>query len=363
MTTEKEKQLLTIIRQNPFLSQQDIAKEMGMPRSTIAGLISSLVQKNLIKGRAYILNDRSDIVCIGGMNIDRKFQVTGDLMLKTSNPVTSSVSVGGVARNIAENLGRLNEKVTLLSVAGYDHDFEWIKEQSSVYINMDQITQLSHASTGQYSAVLDRHGEMVLALANMSIYDEMDSNWIKRQESFLAQAKLILLDLNIPYKTVEHLIQFAKQKHMPLYIIPVSSPKMNRLPQSLDGVDTVIVNRDESETFFESPDKSSEDLIDCWLNSGVNQVILTSGSQATFYGHQNGERLKFHPPKIAKVADVTGAGDSFVAGFIFGQTHHFSSEESIQLGMTNAYHTIQSTHTVRQNLNEVAIFEEKKLLF
>ena len=33
----------------------------------------------------------------------------------TSNPVKSTKSIGGVARNIAENLGRLGENVTFLT--------------------------------------------------------------------------------------------------------------------------------------------------------------------------------------------------------------------------------------------------------
>jgi sugar/nucleoside kinase (ribokinase family) len=37
-----------------------------------------------------------------------------DLVAETSNPVTSTRSIGGVARNIAENLGRLGETVALV---------------------------------------------------------------------------------------------------------------------------------------------------------------------------------------------------------------------------------------------------------
>ena len=34
----------------------------------------------------------------------------------TSNPVKSTKSIGGVARNIVENLGRLGENVTFLTL-------------------------------------------------------------------------------------------------------------------------------------------------------------------------------------------------------------------------------------------------------
>ena len=45
----------------------------------------------------------------------------------TSNPVKSTKSIGGVARNIAENLGRLGENVTFLTAAGNDSEWSLIK--------------------------------------------------------------------------------------------------------------------------------------------------------------------------------------------------------------------------------------------
>lgn len=47
-----------------------------------------------------------------------------DLVAETSNPVTSTRSIGGVARNIAENLGRLGETVAFLSASGQDSEWK-----------------------------------------------------------------------------------------------------------------------------------------------------------------------------------------------------------------------------------------------
>ena len=56
----------------------------------------------------------SYVLCIGGMNVDKKVQLLENLVLETSNPVVSSLSAGGVSRNIAENLGRLGVPVKML---------------------------------------------------------------------------------------------------------------------------------------------------------------------------------------------------------------------------------------------------------
>lgn len=364
--SQNEQRVLDSIQENPFITQQEIADKLNLNRSTVATLISSLVNKKVIKGRAYIVNEEPDIVCIGGMNVDRKYVIQGEMVPKTSNPASSTISLGGVGRNIAENLGRLGEKVTLLSVAGYDHDYEWIKEQTESFVNMNNITQLKGHSTGAYSAILDHEGEMQLALADMSINDQMDIAWIKQHETLLSAAKIIIIDLNLPKETVNYIIQLSKTKEIPLVVVPVSSPKMDHLPRDLQGVDTIIVNLDESHTFFDIPLEEAYDpdkLINLWLSTGVNQVILTRGSKETLYGHREGIRASFQPPHVQQVVDVTGAGDSFVGGFVFGQSQTYNYEDSLQLALTNSYHTIQSDQTVRLNLSKSTIIEEKNELF
>lgn len=60
------------------------------------------MHKDVILGRAYIVKDPADIIIVGGMNVDRKYVIRGHTLPHTSNPVSSTHSVGGVGRNIAE---------------------------------------------------------------------------------------------------------------------------------------------------------------------------------------------------------------------------------------------------------------------
>lgn len=49
-------------------------------------------------------------------------------------------------------------------------------------------------------------------------------------------------------KSIEYLTSFA-QNNIKLVIVPVSSPKMIHMPNSLHSIDWLIINRDETETF------------------------------------------------------------------------------------------------------------------
>ena len=311
MLTQNEQKVLAILEENPFLSQQEIADRLQLNRSTIGTIISTLMSKKHLLGRAYIINKPHEVYCIGAMNVDRKFMLHSPLVPKTSNPTSSSVSIGGVARNIAENLGRMGQAVCLLSVAGIDQDYEWIKRQTQVYVNLEHVTQLADNATSTYSAILDETGEMQLALADMAICDQMTVNWLQSHQALLAQARAIVVDLNAPLETIQSIIELAKQHNVMLTIVPVSSPKMAHLPRSLQGVTWLIVNQDESETFFNCVVQSEaefEQLADLWLATGVENVVITRGKKTSYYANQQGERQHFAPPIVEEIVDVTGAG-------------------------------------------------------
>ena len=364
--SEKEQAILEVIRKLPFYSQQDIADALGMSRSALANNISDLIRRNYLLGRAYIINDDAPVICIGGMNVDRKFYASQALIQGTSNPVSSSVSIGGVGRNIAENLGRLGETVIMLSKAGNDHDWELIKSSSEAYINLRHVDVSPESSTSSYTAVIDVDGEMSIALANMAICDSMTVSWLQQHETLLSRAQALIVDLNLPQDSLTYLIELAKQKEVPLAIIPVSGPKMSHLPRELKGVEWLIVNQDESETFFGRQVNSEadfKDLAQLWLDCGVKQVLVTRGGKSMHYANQDGVSLEVEPKLVEHMVDATGAGDSLSAGVLFGWLNGHETKACLEFGLTNAYHTILSTDTVRKTLSRHQFLQERKELF
>ena len=70
----------------------------------------------------------TDIIVIGGANLDIKAKSLAVNHFGTSNPSRISTSPGGVARNIAHNLARLGASVGLITVIGDDHQGEAVLE-------------------------------------------------------------------------------------------------------------------------------------------------------------------------------------------------------------------------------------------
>ena len=351
---QRETEVLNLIKENPFISQSELSKKLGLTASSVSRIIADLVHKEFIQGQAYVLNEEFPIVCVGAANIDKKFFVHEKLIHGTSNPIDSAHSVGGVVRNIAENLGRLGQNVALITTRGDDAEWLKVKEASEAYINLDFTEIIEGKNTGAYTALINREGEMEYGFADMSIYDEFTPEVLIRQTYILKRAKCIVADLNVPKVTLEFLVAYAEKHDIKLVFIPVSGPKMERLPDYLEPVDWLIVNRDETEAQFNMVIQTDEDLMEgakLWNARGVSNVIVTNGSKSLAYASKDYEKI-YPIKKSNRVVDVTGAGDSFSSAVIYGWLNGYSIDDCIELGMVNSTKTIETDFTVRQDLTE-----------
>lgn len=291
------------------------------------------------------------VLCIGGAHIDRKFTPLNRLIEHTSNPVISDMSYGGVIRNVAENLSRLDVDVSLLSVVGNDALGNQLLKDMSSLMNINQIDMLDGFRTGQYYAVLNQSGDMDIAYADMSIYKEMNDKWILSKLAHLHSYAYVIADLNIQETGIHTLVDWALRHKQKLILIGVSEPKMSYLPRSLKGVDLLICNVNEAMAYFKQK-VSYDRLFDLWKETGVNQVIMTGGPEDIGYldSQHQVHYFKINPVAENLVIDTTGAGDAFSSGMIFGLLESKSLHEAMVYGEANAKLTIRCKDTVNQDL-------------
>lgn len=78
----------------------------------------------------------------------------------------------------------------------------------------------------------------------------------------------------------------------------------------------VKLSRDDIARLFDTPDISAENVISVFHEWGAKLVCLTRGDQGSLLSWNNGEQRYEQPARPVKVADATGAGDAFWAGFL-----------------------------------------------
>jgi pseudouridine kinase len=252
---------------------------------------------------------------VGAANLDRKLRSTDTIALRTSNPASQSESFGGVARNIAENLARLGTTAALLTAIGADSaGSTLLAHAESLGIDVRGALRLDGCCSGTYTAVLDRDGEMVVALADMALYDRMEPAFVDARQAQLAGAALVVADLNLPRDTVAALAQQARRNATPLVLVAVSEPKMARLPDDLSGVRLLILNAGELAARLKRPlpDDAALQSAICEVRAqGAQDLIVTRGARGVLV--TKGDTIVDLPALPSDVVDVTGAGDAFAA--------------------------------------------------
>lgn len=296
------------------------------------------------------------IVCIGGATVDRKLRLLSAFEPGTSNPVTSTPAIGGVARNVAENLARLSVPTTLVTVLGNDEAGRAVRASlDAVGIDTRFVRVLDACTTATYIAALTPEGDLAAGFADMAILDRLTPDLIETAANAIDAAAIVFCDCNAPRETLAALIDRARRPGLRLSIDAVSTAKVRRLPRDLDGIDVLFLNCDEAQALVGRSDEASRLARDL-LARGAGRVVLTQGRDGLLAAERAGVTLI--PALPCAAIDATGAGDALVAGTLAGLVAGEPLAVAAQRGTLAAALTVESALSVRPDLSEDRLARE-----
>lgn len=360
MLTDRQEEILGIIRANPLVPQQELADHLGISRSAVAGYIKQLTELGLIRGRGYLLNE-SDYVCVvGGANVDIEGRVPGQLVFGDSNPGTLARSPGGVGRNIAENLARLNVPTRLITALGRDDNGTWLHDQTAgAGVDLADSVWSESLPTATYLSVLDGSGEMAVAVNDMAVMETLDAAALDQRRDTVAHAAAVVADCNLASTTIGHLA--SGLAGAPLFVDPVSSAKAGRVAPHLGSIHTLKPNRAEAALLSGveiSGDRSLRTAADALLHAGVQQIVISLGAEGVFYA--NDETSGTLVPPNQSVESVTGAGDALLAGLVYAHLSDMPTQEAARFAMAAASLTAASSTPVATGFSTESIIDAIK---
>jgi pseudouridine kinase len=165
------------------------------------------------------------IAVVGGANIDIFGYPNGDrLIRRDSNPGKVYFGMGGVGRNIAENLSLLGMDVSFFGVVGSDSNGRYIlSESTKIGIDMTSVKIAEKEQTSAYLCILDHKMDMDVAVCQMGITDLIDKDYIDANFSKINSADLIVVDGNLKLEQLQYIIErFSRKK---ILYDPVSTTK------------------------------------------------------------------------------------------------------------------------------------------
>lgn len=283
---------------------------------------------------------------------------TSNYRAYNSTPGKIKMSFGGVCRNIAENSARIGINTKFLSVLGDDECGKSILEHSrEIGYNMEDSMIIKGASTPTYLTILDENGEMVSAISDMKSLNAMTEEFIDSKKELIKNAKYVVVDSDNP-KILSYILKnFSKETNF--ILDPVSAEKATWVKDMIKDFHTIKPNRHEAEILAGFPIKDTEDLIrasNYFLSLGIKKVYISLDSEGIFYN--NGKQCGKVKALDVIVKNVTGAGDSFVAGIGHGYMNKLDEVDIVKFSMAMSIITIADEATIHPEMCLNKVLEE-----
>ncbi|RHZ28985.1 hypothetical protein DYB37_008132 [Aphanomyces astaci] len=240
------------------------------PAPVDSELIHSAIQDGLqecrdehIAGNAvtpFLLKRVNDVVVVGGAVLDVISKPTTQFIRGTSNIGLTKQTWGGVGRNVAECLHRLDVPVLLVSNIGKDacgHGL--LRQLDSLHMDPSGVISSSAHATATYCAVLNSSGDLDVAIADMAILHDLE--WDDTAAAKMDTARVVVFDGNLSPAKMARVTRPPQPKSLNprrlLWFEPTSVEKAVRVTAVLHRVHVVSPNVDELRAMCEALPKDT----------------------------------------------------------------------------------------------------------
>jgi len=263
------------------------------------------------------------IAVVGSANVD--LSTFNDVFPKPGETIfgkSFDVGFGGKGANQAVAARMCGASVAMVAKVGNDlFGPATIKNFEAQGIDATHVRIAEGASSGVAPIFVDPSGQnriIVVKGAN----DRLAPEDVDAAAPLLRKANIIVLQFEIPLRTVYHAVQLAKTNGICCIVNPAPGQPVDF--EQLRGVDYFIPNESEAETITGMPVHTAGDARECTrylLEKGLRRVIITLGERGCLL--VNDEGMELVPPFLVQSVDTTGAGDAFIGSFavFLGEGH------------------------------------------
>lgn len=223
---------------------------------------------------------------------------------------TFFMNPGGKGANQAVAVARLGGQVTFICKTGSDifgHQSQQLFEEEG--INTSYIFSDSEHPSGVALITVDNKAENCIVVASGANANLLPSDLIKAEEA-IEQADLVLLQLEIPMQTVEHVVETAFRMGKKVILNPAPAHPLSSV--LLQHLYLITPNETEAEMISGvkiTDEASAVEAARALSEMGVQNVIITLGSKGALAYYNGG--VDFVSALKVDAVDTTAAGDVF----------------------------------------------------
>lgn len=309
-----------------------------------------------------LLNTDAPVLVIGAAGIDVIGRLETDIQAATSTPAKIQHSYGGVARNVAENLGRLGQPARLITVIGDDSSGdELLAHTSEAGVDVSAVIRSQDYPTGHYMGVINKNGVLKFAIDDMRLMEDLSSAYLKEKEELFKSSSLVFIDANLPKKTLRTSLSLARRANVPVCADPTSSSLAERLKTFIPRFFLVTPNCKEASVLtglsFETSERdTATEAARGMVNQGVNIALVALAEFGVVYA--TSETTGYIPAIRTKINDPTGAGDAMTAAVIFALLNDIELDDAVRLGVSAASLTLRHPGSVFPGLSLEGLYDQ-----
>ena len=304
------------------------------------------------------------VVGVGAANFDVSGKSFQSLISHDSNPGEISVSVGGVTHNIIENLARLGARTSLITAVGDDYFADAIRQAcEEVGIDTSHFLVVTGAKSSCYLNVLDTDGEMQVAVSDMRIIRHLTAEYLKEKRVIFEKSDAVVTDGCLLPEVMMGLVTDVC-RDIPVFADTVSTTYAHTIKEVMGFGHTIKPNGAELEVLAGLPARTDAELecaCDKVLESGVYRVVVTLGGRGCYAADKEGHRMFRKLKTMKRVDNVTGAGDAFFAGLIYGTLLDMPLSEMLDFALASGIVAILSVSTINPNMSPELVQETLEL--
>lgn len=269
----------------------------------------------------------SDILVIGGSNIDFSSRSDNPLIRGDSNIGKRTISFGGVGRNVCENLAHLHDSVSFITAIGKDSRGQERKKSLEKRGIKTYVPDLDYPS-GSYNVILDSNGNRFVAICETSFLDHLRGEDRKPFDSLIRGHEYIVLEANRNQNVINYLFDTYPDKKF--LVETVSANKVSRFVPHLSQIYLFKSNVLESK-YALNEEKDPISLAKDLIERGVKNVVISNGPRPITFGNKDSiEQRKVVPRK--DIASENGAGDALFSGILHSLHQGKSLKEAVAFG-------------------------------
>lgn len=318
--TSRERQVFDLIREDPMISQEDLAAKLGISRSAVSVYISSLLRQGALRGRGYVVNEADYYAVIGTAGIDFLGDIAGEFSDSVSSSIINyygqiSYKYGGAAFNICENLTQLGENTRLISPMGGDIFGRQITEYCKEHrINTDDCLYLPNAPQGIMLQMRNAETGISSSLINYRSEAEMTPAFFTPKHKMLDNAHSVILTDVVPLESAEHLLTTLSPEHIWLILSGVTS-RIDRLAPLLPLAGHIYLNLFAAARVTGSSAADAPEQVGKRLQAlGIKEAFVSCGNRALLWVTPSSCVCFPTPPGTN--SDSERGKDAFAAGLL-----------------------------------------------